>query len=298
MLRRKFYMGLIEMKGTKTIYKGIHEPIVPVSLFERVQDVLDGKLSARPVKHTFLFRKLITCASCGYSLIGELQKGHVYYRCHSILCPRNTIREDELNRRLMQIFEQVQFAEVEALFLNSEAKALAKEWGQERERRKQAIELSQKKITERLSRLTDALLDGLIDKEAFEEKKEVLLRERIAATETEAKFSAQEMLSRVQKFLELAKTLKASYEFADHAEKREFLAITISNLSVRAKKPLIELRSPYFELAKREPFLIGAPLRDRPRTSRSRTVLKKLLRVIVNYIATPEELGHGVKYFE
>lgn len=42
----------------------------------------------------------------------------------------------------------------------------------------------------------------------------------------------------------------------------------------------------------------GAPTRDRPRTSRSRTALEKLLKVIVNQIATPNELGNGVKYFQ
>jgi site-specific DNA recombinase len=294
MLNRKFYMGIILMKGTKTTYQGIHEPIVPVSLFERVQDVLQGKLSARPLRHEFVFRKMIKCASCSYSLIGELQKGHVYYRCHTRGCPRSIIRQEAFEEALVSLFARVTLEGSEVLALLAEARVLATEWGREIEKRKQALELSKRYVTDRLSRLTDALLDGLIDKSLFEEKKEALVKERMSMQNGEEELSSLEMLSRVQHFLELAKTLKASYEFGDQAEKRQLLEKTTSNRIVRGKNPEITLRSPYYELAIREPFLFGAPLRDRPRTSRSRTALKKLLKIIVNHIATPEELGHGV----
>ena len=295
MLNRRFYMGIIHMKGTKTSYQGIHEPIVPVYLFERVHDVLQGKLSARPLRHEFIFRKMIKCASCGYSLIGELQKGHVYYRCHTRSCPRSAIRQEALDEALSGLFAKVTLAEGEVLALLAEVRVLATEWGRELEKRKQALELAKRHVSERLSRLTDALLDGLIDKTLFEEKKVTLLKERVLMQNGEEQLSSLEMLSRVQKFLELAKTLKASYEFGDQAEKRQLLEKTTSNRVVRGKTPEITLRSPYFELANREPFLIGAPLRNRPRTSRSKASLKNLLNVIVNHIATPEEFGPGVK---
>jgi site-specific DNA recombinase len=86
MLRNPFYAGVIRVKATGELYSGIHEPLISPALFHCVQNALDGKLSKRPNKHDFLYRRLFKCASCGSTLIGERQKGIVYYRCHTPQC--------------------------------------------------------------------------------------------------------------------------------------------------------------------------------------------------------------------
>lgn len=296
-LRRKFYMGLIEMRSSRTIYQGVHEPIVSATLFNRVQAILNGKLSARPLRHDFLFRRLLSCAQCGHSLIGERQKGHVYYRCHEKPCGGNSIREEVIHSHLSETFRRVQLTEPEAKTMESEAIALGAEWKQVMERKRQAEALAEQNITSRLSRLTDALLDGLIDKDIFEHKKRDILTERMRAKQDSDSVSADEMLARVGKFLELAKSLCSSYEIADTAEKREMLRITTSNFKVDRKKPCFKLRSPYSELANRPTFQLSPPTRDRPRTSRSRTALKTLLKIIVGHTIARNELMPGVKFF-
>lgn len=45
-------------------------------------------------------------------------------------------------------------------------------------------------------------------------------------------------------------------------------------------------------------FVSGPPERNTPRTFHTPASLKKLLNVIVNHVATPEELGEGAKYFQ
>ena len=295
-LRRTFYMGLIKMRGA--VYQGIHKPIVPVTVFKRVQDVLDGKLSARPQKHDFLFRKLVNCTNCEHSLIGERQKGHAYYRCHSRTCAGTSVREETVEESLLAAFRKAQLSEGEIAALTAEAKKLGANWDMALKQRQQAKILAEQNIATRLSRLTDALLDELIDKELFETKKAAILAERLHARETRGDLNSDELVSRVLNFLELAKTLSSSYETAETSEKRQFLKITTSNLWVSGKTPGFKLRSPYFELANREPFQFSALTLDRPRTGRLPRKLKKLLNVIVNNIATPEELGDGVKYFQ
>ena len=47
-LRNPFYIGLIRVKRRKETYEGAHDPLIRKSLFDQVQAVLDGKLSARP----------------------------------------------------------------------------------------------------------------------------------------------------------------------------------------------------------------------------------------------------------
>src|SRR6266851_5953037 len=96
MLNNPFYIGLIRMKGEA--FAGIHTPLIATSLFDRVQSILKGKTNAKGWRHDFLFRRLLTCATCGRSLIGEIQKGHVYYRCQTKGCPVTCVREDSVEQ--------------------------------------------------------------------------------------------------------------------------------------------------------------------------------------------------------
>src|SRR5207245_200536 len=72
-----FYIGMIRIRKTDEHFAGKHEPLIGKTLFERVQGVLRGKVNARSQRHDFLFRRTFSCAACGYSLVGERQKGHV-----------------------------------------------------------------------------------------------------------------------------------------------------------------------------------------------------------------------------
>lgn len=297
-LRRKFYIGVIDMKRSGILYTGIHEPIITRSTFERVQNILDGKLATRSIRHDFLFRRMIRCQSCGYFLIGELQKGSVYYRCHTKTCPRHVVREDTIEREISEQFGRVSLSELETNILLGQAHNLARHWGEELQKRERARELARRQLDDRLSRLTDAFLDGIVEKELFEEKKNSLIMDRATSYSEVDVISALQMINRVQKFLELAKTLKQSYESSDPFEKRDLLQIATSNLTASGKKPLVELRSPFFEFANRKPFQFGPPERNTPRTFSTPPSLKKLLNVIVNHVATPEELGDGAKYFQ
>ncbi len=93
-LNNSFYCGLIRLRKTGETFPGIHEPLIPVALFERVQDRLHGRTHRKVTRHDFIFRQLLTCGECGKRLRGELQKGHVYYRCHTRSCPTKCIREE------------------------------------------------------------------------------------------------------------------------------------------------------------------------------------------------------------
>jgi DNA invertase Pin-like site-specific DNA recombinase len=81
-LRNGLYMGEFEWNGC--VYPGKHQPLVTRDLWERVQDVLDGRHAKkhRRVKHDFAFSGLIACGHCGCSIVGEIKKQrYVYYHC-------------------------------------------------------------------------------------------------------------------------------------------------------------------------------------------------------------------------
>lgn len=58
LLHNPFYAGLVRIKRTGEMFPGVHEPLIPQSLFKKVEAVLDGKNVEKRHRHSFLFRKL------------------------------------------------------------------------------------------------------------------------------------------------------------------------------------------------------------------------------------------------
>jgi DNA invertase Pin-like site-specific DNA recombinase len=253
MLRNPFYVGIMRVGPESQTFRGVHEPLISSALFDRVQAILDGKLNGRAVKHEFLFRRILKCASCGRSLIGERQKGRVYYRCHTPECPRLTVREDAVEALVLRDLTPMELSEVEYEELISALGDLLHDAETRREEVLQGLQLGRAQIDERLGRLTDALVDGLLDKAAYQERREALLREaralddRIAETQT----SPTGALDRVRDFLEQSKSLRMGYESALTEEKRTFLKSATSNCVVHGKRVEIQWLPEYQALAER-----------------------------------------------
>lgn len=75
LLRKRFYTGDFDWKGRT--YRGSHEPLVSTGLYERVQEILDGRYSTKQkvAKHEFTFSGLVNCGHCGCALVAEKKKG-------------------------------------------------------------------------------------------------------------------------------------------------------------------------------------------------------------------------------
>ena len=67
-LRNRLYAGAFEWNGR--LYLGTHQPLVSPELWERVQNVLDGRQATkhRRAKHNFAFSGLIACGHCGCAI--------------------------------------------------------------------------------------------------------------------------------------------------------------------------------------------------------------------------------------
>ncbi len=267
-LNNPFYMGLIRIRKTDETFSGIHAPLVTRALFDRVQAVLSGKCGAKTQRHVFLFRRMVRCATCEYSLIGERQKGHAYYRCHTRACPATSFREEDISVAIEELIRLMTFNDQEKEFFKTEVKRLKGNWESEREAQLGALKMQLGQAKERLSRLTDAYLDQVLDKELFEQKKKALLLEQKTFEEQLARCerSNGRNMSRVEKFLELAGNAWLSYQMAIPEEKREMLKTLTSNWQATAKNLELKLQSPFHEIANRNKISGCPPQRDRPRT--------------------------------
>lgn len=253
-LNNPFYAGVLKVKG-KT-FQGMHEPLVSSTLFTEVQNILNGKTNSKIYKHDFLFRRFVKCADCGYSLIGETQKGHIYYRCHSRDCPTTAVREELIEKTLLRCFEQIQLHQVESNILDEFLKEAQESWLSNEKGVEESIRMQQTKISQKLERLTDAYIENAIDKGQFEEKKENLLVELQGLNHKTSQISGQKeiVLRKAKNFLELIKSVKNSYLSAITEEKRKIMKYVTLNLTLQGKRPIITMRSPFYEIANRANF--------------------------------------------
>lgn len=268
LLNNSFYFGLIQIRRTNESFAGIHEPLIGKSLFDHVHAVLAGKVCVRTQRHAFQFRRLLSCVGCQYSLIGERQKGHIYYRCHSKQCSGTSIREEVVETKTANFFEQVQFGEDEKAYFRPKVLQMREQWTTRLVEEIQSQNLKLAHIKNRLNRLTDAFLDQSLDKVMFEERKKALLLEQKAVEEVlgNLKRSSDRHPQRLEQFLELAGTAWLSYQLAFPEEKREMVDIATSNRWAKTKTLELEPSLAFQPVVNRFKNSNGAPERAIPRT--------------------------------
>ena len=136
MFKNPFYMGQMRYAGIK---QGNHVPLVTEEEFNRVQAIIDPKFTTRPknTSYTFLFRGLLKCSDCGFSIVTtrkvkRFKNGseRIYTYCHcsgrrrNYVCTQKSIfvREEELSR---QIVEQLNMITIAPNFYKLAIEALA-----------------------------------------------------------------------------------------------------------------------------------------------------------------------------
>jgi hypothetical protein len=268
MLRNPFYIGLIRIRKTGECFPGIHAPVVTKRVFDTVQWVLDGKTVVRTHKHEFPFSRMIRCVLCGRTTMAEIQKGHTYYRCHTRRCETKTMREERIDSALAEAFFPLQ--------LNDEELAYVRRWfiwarAHKQERAKEELEacaLQLAQLRERLARLTDAYLDGTIDKPLLDERRTSLLFEEAGVKQRMHDLEAgnDAALARLEEYLELVQTASNLQKMTLPQEKRALVKKLTSNLGLGPESAAITLRNAAQLIANRSLVLSGSPNRGVPRT--------------------------------
>ena len=112
MLKNVFYTGKYYVKQADEYVDGIHEPLVSVELFEKVQKMLE--ISPRSAKkHKVLYAHMLECENCGKIMCADVKekqcgKTYVYYRCINKRCVNNLkISETQLDLDVEKYLKEV-----------------------------------------------------------------------------------------------------------------------------------------------------------------------------------------------
>ena len=190
MLSNPFYCGLFRYAGE--LYEGKHQPIISKKLFDSAQKVLRTRGRPLAIKtDPRPYCGLLRCGTCSMGITGEHKtkrqvsgKVHhyIYYHCTKkskfVKCAEPCIRQEELDRQLSALL--VQSAMPKAWADTLLAKLDGEEQGavQTAEASTTALQEDIRGISRKLERLTDLYVAQDIERDAYLERRRVLVLER------------------------------------------------------------------------------------------------------------------------
>lgn len=234
-----FYTGVISIKCNGMTYNGIHERLISPALFERVQMIKSGKSGPKLTRHDHTYRGLFRCGHCDGPMVPELQKGHVYYRCTTKACATKTIREEALAEAVDACLQRSALTDADMAAFHVRISAWEAGTGEREEER--SWQLRRSNLLDRIDRLTDALVDKLIEKDSFAERRKRLALEEEALNEERREYKNRAVKAdQLRSLIELAKSVRLSHQLGDSAEKRQIVEMATSNRVVLTKNVYLE----------------------------------------------------------
>ena len=208
--RSPFYYGVISRNGI--LYKGIHKPLVSKTLFDQVNDRLDGKNRAKRITHEFLYRPFLSCDNCSCRLTATVKKGkYSYYYCTNGKgkCEEHKKYISESEMETLVKNHLVNFTldkKMADLSLDLYIEDLKNEY-KDKVSVKDVIIKRVEQIDKKLDNLLNLYLEESIDKNKYKEKEKELKNEK---TELETQLKQTKDVS-------LEKTLELLYEIKNKA---------------------------------------------------------------------------------
>jgi site-specific DNA recombinase len=251
-LRKRIYTGEFEYGGN--LFQGSHEPLVSGSVWERCQEILDGRHENRhrKVKHDFAFSGLIRCGHCGCSMVGERKKGrYVYYHCTGYRgkCPEKYTREEVLTHSFAERLRELVIAPEMITWLDAELVTSDVREQAARENSERRLQADLDRLQTRLDILYDDRLDGRIEAAKYDQKA-IEIREdqqRIRSKMSQCRGAlppAREAVDLMALFSKGADLFEAQ----SACEQRQLLRVVLGDAVWQGGELRLSFRSPFEEL--------------------------------------------------
>lgn len=253
------YCGKVSYHGET--YPGIHEPLVSVDPFERVQGVMEGnriRQSNSEQKHMYALRDFLVCGECGCKITaGTHKRKYVYYRCTHGRgdCSQGYVREEALSGQIERILARIAIPEslVQALLVEA---AVADDLADRNARRqREEIARSMQRNEERKSALIDHLIDGVLDQNSYAAKVKELDDERttLELRLRELECRASDTFLQVERLVRLGAGAAFAFENGSIEEQRDVLSNTLCNLVLQDQEIASYQHKRPFDALERDP---------------------------------------------
>ena len=259
MLTNLAYIGLIQQKGET--YEGKYQPIISRELFEKVQKVLKERAKPRKSKkrHNFPFIGLFRCGECGGAITAQFAHGnggvYRYYRCSKKFgtCRQRYLREDLLAEQLKDWLRELVLPDDWIEKMLAEVERWEREEMQSSQNFLRNLEKELEETKQKLDKLVSGYLDGIIEKEIYLQKKEDLIKTKIALEAKKDNFKRRrnnwiELLKSWISELKQVQNLAASGDFQQIAE---FFKKVGTNRILKDRKIFLNFLKPWLFIAPR-----------------------------------------------
>ena len=254
-LSNPFYSGLMRIKGK--LYPHAYPRLVEPGVFQacEARKRYTPQQAIRITRHPFLLRGLVTCAASGRKATCALQKRQYVY-----LMVRNPANQNKIiwvkeETVIEQIVAALKSFAMPQDLLADVLDYIRKTDEQDKELSRattKELKAEQTQLTQKLSRLTDLLIDGNIDKGIYEAKnKEIQLRRqdiesRLIQTKQPTPDDGLNLGNVVTMLSKSAETFACS----KIEQKRQMLGFVFSNLQMEGTTLRYTLRKPFEPLQK------------------------------------------------
>ena len=179
MLRNPFYMGKIRVPASgdekEMLVSGVHEPMISEDIYNKVQDILDGKKRkspklSKPQDPMLFLRKFLICPICGHCLTGATSSGnggkYTYYFCCND-SKHIRVRAEVVNDAFIHYLSVLKPYKVVLDLYNEILKDIRMGDRKAQIRHTEALKEELNAIVKRMDSVQDKYIDGDIDKATY-----------------------------------------------------------------------------------------------------------------------------------
>lgn len=257
-LRDPFYTGARFYYSGKLYTNGIHKRMITDEEFDLIQGILDNNSRPRGQTRDTLLKGVFICGQCQRSITAEIKhkklkdgtiNEHTYYRCtrKGTNCKQPSITQEALFKQIDKYLKKIE--------LDPEYVVWAKKWLLEinnqkieiRKAKEEQNRLAIDRTQEKLDTLYDLMIEGTIDKETGESKKQELFLERQQLQDQSKRIAeySDDVSELSIKTFEFVTAARQMFRNGTLSQRKTIIQVIGSNREIKDKKLIISLNKPF-----------------------------------------------------
>lgn len=273
-LSNPFYIGRFQWSGK--MIEGAHEPIVSAELWNKVQDVLNGRNINTKKEHNvipFMYKGIFTCGFCGRTVTAEKAKGkYSYYHCtqYKTDCKQPWVKEETLDERFEKLTQLLRLSDAGLAFVTAGLKKSLTKKREGADRVYNTLVVEQERLRKRMDAMYEDRLDRRISEYDYDRRfaDYTIQLQKLDARIAQHNRTDIDYYEFGCRILELAENAEKLVKEAKPEEKRELMQFLLSNSKLLDGEPIFSLRLPFSSIEKRSPCDDRSSWQGRPESNR------------------------------
>ncbi len=254
-LKNSFYYGVMEVHGKQ--YQHRYPPLISMHLFLKCRKVIES-WNKKPFQHAarpFIFRGILSCATCGCAITAEMAKGkYIYYHCTNFrgICEKVYVPEKDLLKPIKRYLRKFVLPQEGIDYVVGKLRTTTEIEQEYHNQAMATLKAEYDRYEARISKMTDDKYDGSITPEIYDKKlKEYKAKQAdlLNQMQDHSKADEQHHLT-ATKLLDVCKRADSIFESSEPAEKRQFLNFVFQNSTLNRNKPMFMLKPVFAGIVK------------------------------------------------